>query len=370
MKLAPRSAAGSSITVPNLAMKRAKNLWPSITSFSNLLLAAKKAQRCKRFKPNVAEFNYNLETELLLLQQQLTQQTYRPGPYTVFKIIDPKPRYISAAPYRDRVVHHALCNLITPIFEKTFITDSYANRQNFGTHKALRRFTQFSRASTYVLQCYISKYFPNIDHIILKQLLQQKLKCPQTLWLIDLIIENSNPQETVNIYFPGDQLFTPLERRKGLPLGNLTSQFFANIYLNALDHYVKDTLRFRKYLRYVDDFALFSDSKSDLKQARHHIEIYLTSLRLILHPTKTQILNTVYGGQFVGFRVFPQQIRVAPKNIRRGRKRLRLLIKRVKNERITPKDLQQAVHAWRGHLKHGDTHRLQQQLFGSLPFAA
>jgi RNA-directed DNA polymerase len=198
-------------------MKRVGNLWHKIITFENLLLATKKAQLGKRFRPNVLEFNYNLENEIIILQKELTTQTYQPGKYTVFKIIDPKPRQISAAPYRDRVVHHALCNIIAPIFERSFIPDSYANRRGLGTHRALKRFTEFSRSSQYILQCDLSKYFPSIDHEILKQVIQRKIKCPDTLWLINKIIDRSNPQEPFLYHFPNDTLLTPMERRKGLP---------------------------------------------------------------------------------------------------------------------------------------------------------
>jgi retron-type reverse transcriptase len=211
-------------------MKRYGNLYPQITEFSNLLLAAKKAQKGKRYQPNILNFNYHLESELQQLQQQLSNKTYQPGDYRTFYIQEPKTRMISAAPYRDRVVHHGLCNIIVPIFEKTFINDSYANRIGFGTHKALRRFTQFARSSKYVLQCDIQKYFPSIDHEILKSLIRRKIKCRDTLWLIDTIIDRSNEQYPVIEYFPGDTLLSPIERKRGLPLRNLTSQFFANIY--------------------------------------------------------------------------------------------------------------------------------------------
>ncbi len=190
--------------------------------------------------------------------------------------MEPKPRKISAAPYRDRVVHHALCNVIVPIFERTFIADSYANRLGFGTHRALKRFTQFARSSRYILQCDIRKYFPSIDHEILKRLLRRKIKCADTLWLIDTIIDNSNEQEPVIEYFPGDGLLTPIERRRGLPIGNLTSQFFANIYLNGLDHFVKEQLRASKYLRYVDDFALFADDRNFLSDVTRSPSIHRT----------------------------------------------------------------------------------------------
>jgi RNA-directed DNA polymerase len=347
-------------------VRRFGNLWQQVIGFENLLLAAKKAQRGKRFRPNVLEFNFQLETELIQLQQELTSKTYVPGEYKTFKIIDPKPRLISAAPYPDRVVHHALHNIIAPIFEKSFIFDSYANRINFGTHKALKRFTHFARSSRYILQCDISKYFPSIDHEILKQLIRKKIKCSDTLWLIDEIIDRSNPQELILERFPDDDLLTPIERRKGLPIGNLTSQFFANVYLNALDRFVKEQIKATKYLRYVDDFALFSDDRSFLQSAQVEIENYLVQLRLKLHPIKTQLFETRHGANFVGFRVLSAQIRVVSKNVRRGRKRIKYLSKGVRKGKWQERKLQHSLQCWKGHLQHGDTYRLQQQLFGSL----
>jgi retron-type reverse transcriptase len=272
-------------------MKRYGYLWPEITAYENLWAAAKKAQKGKRFRDNVLAFNYNLEKELLLLQNELKFQTYSPGAYKTFHVREPKPRLISAAPYRDRVVHHALCNIIIPIFERTFIADSYANRVGFGNHRALKRFTQHLRSSQYVLQCDICKYFPSIDHGILKDIIRRKIRCPETLWLIDTLIDWSNEQETCIEYFPGDNLLTPLSRRRGLPIGNLTSQFFANIYLNGLDHFVNEKLKIGKYLRYVDDFALFSDNHSMLTEARLAIEDYLATLRLKIHPVKSQLFE-------------------------------------------------------------------------------
>jgi retron-type reverse transcriptase len=237
-------------------MKRHHHLWHYVTSFDNLLLAARKAQRGKRFRGNILTFNHQLEGELIQLQQELEQKTYHPGAYRTFRIFEPKIRLISAAPYRDRVIHHALCNVIVPIFERGFIPDSYANRQGFGTHRGVRRFTDYGRTCNYVLQCDIKKYFASIDREILKTLLRRKIKCADTLWLLDTIIDASNPQEAVYDYFPGDDLFTPLQRARGLPLGNLTSQFFANVYLNWFDHYVQKELRIGKYLRYVVDTPL------------------------------------------------------------------------------------------------------------------
>jgi retron-type reverse transcriptase len=350
-------------------MKRYGNLWPQLIDFSNLFQAARKAQRGKRFRENVLGFNYHLEPELLRLQAELQTQTYIPGRYTTFEIKSPKPRMISAAPYRDRVVHHALCAIIGPIFETTFIHDSYANRVGFGSHRALRRFTQFARSSRYILQADIRKYFPCIDHAILKTLIRRKLKCPQTLWLIDQIIDHSNPQQVMNLHFPGDDLLTPLDRRRGLPIGNLTSQFFANIYLNGLDHFCKEQLKAPKYLRYVDDFALFADDPGFLAAARPQIEDYLaTQLRLKIHPIKSQQFETRHGANFVGFRVLPDRIRVCTESLKRGRIRLRQQQTAYNNQTISQTAATQSLQSWFAHLNHGSTWQLQKQISGALNF--
>jgi RNA-directed DNA polymerase len=329
-------------------VKRHRALWSEITSFENLFLASRKAQKGKRFRENVLAFNANLETELLAIQQGLLTQTYQPGKYRTFEIFEPKPRIIAAAPYRDRIVHHALCNVIVPLFDRSFIYDSYANRTGKGTHRALRRMTEFCRRYTYVLQCDIRKYFPSIDHEILKGLIRLKLKCPETLWLIDQIIDNGFLPQVHRNYFPGDDLFVGL-RPCGLPIGNLTSQFFANIYLNPLDYYVKETLMVPGYLRYVDDFNCFSNDRDFLAEVRVKIEEYLArQLRLMIHPIKSQLFQTAQGSNFVGFRIFPDRIRVRDDNLRRGRLRLR-------SARSTA-----SMTSWFAHLRHGNTWRLRQ----------
>jgi len=358
-------------------MRRYGNLWHQIVSFENLLIASRQAQRGKRFRDDVLAFNYNLERELQQLQQELQTQTYRPGAYKTFEIRDPKPRLISAAPYRDRVVHHALCNVILPLLERSFIPDTYANRLGFGTHRALRRFTEFARSSQYVLQCDIRKYFPSIDHEILKAIIRRKLKCPETLWLVDTIIDHSNLQEPVLEYFLADTLLTPIERRKGIPIGNLTSQFLANLYLSDFDHFVKETLKSRKYLRYVDDFALFADDWQFLADARGEIESYLATLRLRIHPIKSQLFETCYGANFVGFRILPvgeafpraTRIRVRNDNLRRSRRRFKQLQQAYALGQLSLEDLTQRLQSWEAHLLHGDTYRLRRNIFDALSFS-
>lgn len=349
-------------------MKRHGRLWPQVVDFGNLLRAARQAQRGKRLRDNVLAFNHALEPELLRLEHELLAHTYRPGAYRTFRIVEPKKRLISAAPYRDRVVHHALCNVIAPLFERGFIRDSYANRTGFGTHRALRRFTRFLRASRYVLQADVRQYFPSIDHAILKEKLRRKIKCIDTLWLVDQVLDASNAQDPAAAYFPGDDLFTPHERRRGLPIGNLTSQFFANVYLDSLDHLVKERLRVRRYVRYVDDFALFGDDRAALVQARAAIEEHLAGLRLRLHPVKTQLFETRHGADFVGFRVLKDRIRVRAENLRRARRRLRRLQRDYRAGRIGARAVTQSIRSWVAHLEHGDTWQLRGSIFDNLVF--
>lgn len=212
-----------------------------------------------------------------------------------------------------------------PLLEPTLIEHTYANRIGYGTHRALIQFTLWARRYRYCLQCDIQKYFPSIDHRILKTQLRRKIKCSDTLWLIDTVIDASNEQIPVIEYFPGDNLLTPIERHKGLPIGNLTSQSFANLYLSPFDHFVKEQLKLKCYLRYVDDFAAFSDSWQELAEARNAMETYLAQLRLKMHPIKSQLFETRYGANFVGFRVLPDRIRVRSDNLRRARKRMKKL---------------------------------------------
>src|SRR5271167_3950754 len=199
-------------------MKRQGNLWEQVISFEALLHAADTARKGKRFRPAVASFHFDQERALWKLHEEMTTKTYRPGAYRSFFIYEPKKRQISAAPYRDRVVHHALTGVLETIFEKTFIADSYACRKGKGTHAAVDRCQQFARRFRYVLKADIQKFFPSLDHEILKALLARKIKDPDVLWLVNQIIDHSNLQEEILHYFPGDDLFSPAERRRGIPL--------------------------------------------------------------------------------------------------------------------------------------------------------
>lgn len=303
------------------AAAKTDQLFKELTSWRNLIAAARKARLGKRTQWHVAQFELNRERELLRLQDALRQQTYRPGPYRAFYVSEPKRRLISAAPYRDRIVHHALVNVIAPLFERNFIADSYANRVDKGTHRAVDRYQVLARQYRYVLQCDIVKFFPSVDHTILKSLLRSRIRDPHVLWLCDTIIDASNPQEPVLDYFPTDDLFTPGEHRRGLPIGNMTSQFWANVYLHGLDNFVKRGLRRRGYIRYVDDFLIFGNDKRELAELRQRVSEYLTRLRLRIHVNRAQVRPTHRPARFLGYRCWPTHRFLTKENIRRFRRR-------------------------------------------------
>ena len=343
---------------------KARNLFDSIASFPALREAAVRAAKGKRTKPGVAAFLANLEKDVLRLERELRSGSYRPGRYTVIEVFDPKHRMVSAAPFRDRVVHHAFCAVTEPIFERGFVHDTYANRKGKGTHRAIARYEKFRDRFRHVLRCDIYRYFPAIDHAILKRDLRRRLACECTLDLADRIIDGSNPQEPVNLHFPGDDLFTPFERRRGLPIGNLTSQFFSNLYLDRFDHFCKEVLRAKGYVRYVDDFALFHDDPDQLAEWRERIERFLEGRRLLLHPAKTHVAPTSEPSTFLGFVLLPGGRRRLPEeNVRRFRNRLRGLRDRWRHGTVTQVEVEQRVRAWIAHAEHAQTWRLRHAIF-------
>ncbi len=331
--------------------KTYQNLFESIVSFTNLWQAAQKAQKGKRYKKNVLAFNQAIEKNLFELQEALLTKTYRQGEYKHFEIFEPKKRLISAAPYRDRVVHHALCAVIEPLFEKTFIYDSYANRKGKGTHKAILRYQHYAQSYQYVLKCDIKQFFPSIDHEVLKKLIRKKIACADTLWLIEHIIDRGS---TTN------QLAAT-----GLPIGNLTSQFWANVYMNPLDHYLKDDLGL-PYLRYVDDFVVFGNDKAKLQAIKNQISNFLIPYGLTLHPIKTRVHQVKEGLLFLGHRVFPTFRLLNKDNVKRFRKRLRKRVRDLEKGKITEEYFQNSLQSWIAHAKFSNTYRLRKKIMESL----
>ncbi len=348
--------------------RRHHDLWPRLISFENLLAAAHNSARGKRFRQPVLKFQVELEHELYRLQAALRDHSYRPGDYCTFFIHHPKKRLISAAPYRDRVVHHALVNVLEPIYEGCFIHDSYACRKGKGTHAAMRRAQHYARRHRWAWKADIAKFFPSIDHSILKQLLARKIGDPDVLWLAGLLIDRSNPQEEVYELFPGDDLFAPSERRRGLPLGNQTSQFFANVYLDPLDHFLKDHLRVPGYVRYVDYFIAFAGSKQELQQVREAARECLAALRLKLHAKKDAIFPVKQGMPFLGYRVWASHVKLAAENVYRFRRRLRNLQDRYARREIDWPEAAMRISSWVGHASQADTLLLRERLLAEHPF--
>ena len=302
---------------------------------------------------------------LLELQDELRTYRYQAGPYVSFNIHEPKKRLISAAPFRDRVVHHALCNIVEPWFERRFISDSYANRVGKGTHRAVDRLQQFARSNIYVLRMDIVKHFPSIDHAILRDTLARIIKEEDVLWLVDRILESGVgllKHEYDMIYFPGDDLFA-INRPRGLPIGNLTSQFWSNCYLNPFDYFVKRELRCRAYLRYVDDFALFSDSRRELWQWKREIAKRLAKFRLTVHDG-AQVLPVKNGIAWLGFIVYPQHRRIKARNVYRFSRRLRKRWKSYCRGEITFAEFDATVQGWINHTRYGDTWSLRRHMLG------
>ena len=338
-------------------MKSYRQLYPQVITWYNLYAAWRKARKGKRGRVPAATFEYYLEDNLLGLQAELTNMTYQPGAYHSFYIHEPKRRLISAAPFHDRVVHHALCNIIEPIFERSFIHDSYANRVGKGSHRALERTRQYSRRYRYVLQCDLRQYFPSIDHAILRQQLARKLLDEDLMWLIDQILASGRgvlSEQYEMVWFPGDDLFA-VNRPRGLPIGNLTSQFWANCYLNAFDHFVKRDLKCPAYLRYVDDTLFFADDKATLHRWRAAIIEYLATLRLTIHVNRAQPRPVTEGIPFLGFVVYPTHWRVKRRKVVHYRRRLRSLLVQYRAGPASQQSVQASIRGWLNHVQYGDT---------------
>lgn len=344
--------------------KRHDNLFSEISSFASLRRASKKAVKGKRGKRGGAAYLFALEHEILRLQRDLETKTYQSGRYVEIELKRPKRRLVSAAPMRDRVVQHALIDIVGPIFEKGFIDNSFANRVGKGSHRAITAYERFRSRHAYVLRCDIFRYFPAIDHEILKTDFRRRIACHDTLWLMDTIIDGSNAQEPVNRYFPGDDLLTPMTRRRGLPIGNLMSQFSANLYLEPLDHFVTEVLQ-AGYVRYVDDFAVFHDDLYELQQIKTRIQTFLNARRLKLHPRKTVIVPTNEPAEFLGFILYPDGKRALTEdNVRAFKGRLKGMLAAVKAGTLSVEKARERIAAWEAHASHAHSYAARRAILG------
>jgi retron-type reverse transcriptase len=339
-------------------------LFDHFCSFENLYLAYRAARRGKRGRPPAAGFELNQEEELLRLRAELQAGTWQPGKYHNFYIHEPKRRLISAAPFRDRVVHHALCNLLEPDWERRFIYDTYANRAGKGTHRAILRANGFAKHFKYVLQCDIEQFFPSIDHAILRAILAAHLTDEGLLGVVDRIIHSGAGVQAGQYqmrWFPGDDLFAA-QRPRGLPIGNLTSQFWANVYLCSFDHFVKRELRCKAFVRYVDDFLLFADDKASLQAWRERILARVATLRLTLH--EPQIYPVTNGIPFLGFIIFRDHRRLKRRRGLAFQRRFRSLHKNWLAGNIGRNKLDAAARSWAAHASWGDTFGLRRAVLG------
>lgn len=344
------------------------DLFAQVVAWENLLLAFRKASKGKRGSPEVAGFEYRLEDNLIGLSHELQSGTYLPGAYRSFYIHEPKRRLISAAPFRDRVVHHALCNVIEPIFERTFVHDSFANRVGKGTHRALDRAQQYSRGFRYVLQLDLRQFFPSIDHEILLSELARKIADGQVLGLCELVLRSGAGVLDADydmVYFPGDDLFALL-RPRGLPIGNLTSQFWANAYLNPLDHFIKRGLRCSGYVRYVDDLLLFGDDKDELWAWKAALDARLARLRLSIHRG-AHPRPVSEGIPYLGFTIFPERRRLKRRKGVHAQRRLKALALRWMNGELALEDFVSSCRGWNNHAQFANTVGLRRAVFRSLP---
>lgn len=342
-------------------------LFPRVVAWENLLEAYRKAARGKRGKLAAATFERHLADRLLALQADLMTGTYRPGAYQHFVIHEPKRRLISAAPFGDRVIHHALCNVIEPLFEARFHPHSYANRVGKGTHRAINQLQQNARRYRYVLRLDIVQHFPSLDHAILKNELTKVIHDDSVRHLMDVILRSGEGvlrDEYDMVYFRGDSLLDAL-RPRGLPIGNLTSQFWSNCYLNPLDWFVSRELGCPAYLRYVDDMALFSDNKGQLAEWRAQVVAFLAKLRLTVHAGSAQAQPVMMGIPWLGFVVYPTHRRLKQRNVVGFRRRLERNITLFRRGEISFAELDASVQGWINHVRYGDTWGLRRGLLGS-----
>lgn len=339
-------------------MQLSKNTYQLIIAPENLFSAWRVFKSDKRNRPDVANFEHHLEENIFQLHYDLREKTYRHGPYRGFWIRDPKLRRIHKATVRDRVLHHAIFNILNPVFERTFIQTSFSCRIGKGTHKGMQKVAKMLRQesrnntqSCYALKCDVRKFFDSVDHAILLGLLSRKIKDTDTMWLLTEIVESF--------------VCTPhsLFEAKGVPIGNLTSQLFANIYMNDLDQFVKHGLKVKHYARYTDDFVIVSSDRAYLAGLIEPVQRFLgEQLKLVLHPKKVSIRSYRQGIDFLGYVVLPHHIVVRTKTRHRVFRRLEERVNQFKSGAIPEWTLLGSLRSYRGIFSHADAYEVTETL--------
>jgi len=298
-------------------------LFRTLCDPAHLIRSARAASRGKRLRSQASAFLLDLEPECFRLAAELESGSWQPGGYRTFTIREPKPRLISAAPFRDRVVHHALVSLLQPHFERRFVAHSYACRQGKGSHRALLYASTLMARRRFVLKGDVMRFFPSIDHALLKAEVRRVIADQGLLGVMDRVIDGSNPQDPVQEWFPGDDLFAVANRRRGIPIGNLTSQFLANVFLDRFDHAIMDRLGWGEYVRYCDDFLVFGDDADALWALRDQALTLLEQQRLRLHERKGGVHRTSSPVPFLGFTLARSLRRLQRVGLVRATRRLR-----------------------------------------------
>jgi len=346
-------------------MKVWHNLYPKLITKQNIFRGYKEFLKGKKTKNDVISFGEDKENNLKKLRQKLASKTYKPGGYSKFFVHDPKTRIIHKANVTDRIVHHVASDILEDIFEPTFIHHSYACRKEKGTHKGVLALQEMALKESlnntricWVLKCDIRKFFAGVNHETLLKILAERIKDQDFLNLLEKIIDSFYSDQTINS-----------ANKKGIPIGNLTSQFFSNIYLNELDQYVKHKLKVKYYLRYADDFVFISHDRTYLLNLINPIQKFLKwKLDLELHPTKIIMSKFSSGVDFLGYIIFPKHILPRTKTKRRLLKKIKEKIKQFKAGNITRESLNQTIQSYYGFLIHANSYKFKQQLQNQIMF--
>jgi len=331
-----------------------------IISVENLLEAWKEFERGKRNRKDVQEFSLNLMDNIFSLHNDLLNHTYKHGKYQAFKINDPKPRDIHKASVRDRLLHHAVYRILYPFFEKTFIADSYSCRIEKGTHRAIDRFRLFAwkvsqnnTKTCWILKCDIRKFFANIDHKILLKILREYVSDKNIIWFIESVTGSFTSPRPSSLHTGGQAYQGEGGENIGLPLGNLTSQLFVNIYMNEFDQFAKHKLKAKYYIRYSDDFVIFSEDKEWLENIVSPIKIFLKEkLELDLHPDKIYLKTLASGMDFLGMVNFPDHRVLRTKTKKRILRKIREKKFLLREDLIGEEKFNQSLQSYLGILKH------------------
>lgn len=326
-------------------MKRHGNLYHKITDYDNLLLAFQKSRKGKGWQNTIAYFEKNLDENLLSIQKMLVEKTYKTSPYMKMIIHEPKKRTIYKLPfYPDRIIHHALMNVIEPIWDSLFIDTSYACRKGKGLHGGSRKVMDYIRKNKggYCLKMDISKFYPSVDHDILFDIVKRKIKCKDTLWLFKQIIYS-------------------IDGGKNVPIGNYTSQWLGNLYLNELDQYLKHEHRIKYYVRYCDDFVVIHQCKKYLGELREFIRLFIKD-KLALVFSKCDLFSLKQGIDFLGYRHFYDYILLRKSTAKRIRRRLKILPKQLATGEINEEQHRSVIASISGWLRWANSYHLQNKL--------